>query len=269
MATSSAPGAPPPPPPPPPGPAKKFVDVVVQLARTDAGRALGEHYVFFEYPAGLDAQRDRAHTVKLRLESKALSLNSSNEQRSLINATTLAGFGRDFAAFSLYWGKHFADDIDGLRAWLRPWHKVNHLPASHLLSHKDFLARQMARLARQFPDAYGSVAPQAFVLPDDKLALAAALDAEPDSLWIEKPYASSRGRGITVWAARDKDKLLHQVSQPRPELHPDLQNTAIKLKPPPDPSAVVVQRYLARPYLLDGLKFDLRIYVAATSFDPL
>ncbi|CAM9990126.1 unnamed protein product [Sphacelaria rigidula] len=61
-------------------------------------------------------------------------------------------------------------------------------------------------------------------------------------VWIMKPVGMSRGRGI--------------------RLVDDIKNIRYSDK-------VVVQRYIGNPLLLDGYKFDLRLYVLVTSFNCL
>jgi len=60
--------------------------------------------------------------------------------------------------------------------------------------------------------------------------------------WIVKPIASSRGRGIYL------------VNNPN--------------QVPLDDQTMVC-KYLGNPLLVDGFKFDIRLYVAVTSYDPL
>jgi tubulin polyglutamylase TTLL5 len=62
------------------------------------------------------------------------------------------------------------------------------------------------------------------------------------STWIIKPVASSRGRGIYL---------------------------ANNINHIPLDENIIVGRYLDNPLLIDGFKFDVRLYVAVTSYDPL
>ena len=66
----------------------------------------------------------------------------------------------------------------------------------------------------------------------------------PDKLWICKPHASSQGRGI---------KITNQLSE-------------IPQKPG---HFYVCSEYISNPMTFNGYKFDLRIYVALTSINPL
>ena len=66
---------------------------------------------------------------------------------------------------------------------------------------------------------------------------------EKDSLWIVKPPQNSCGKGIQI------------VDQFRNVPHSD--------------AGLCVQRYIKNPLLINGLKFDLRVYVLVTSVDPL
>jgi tetratricopeptide (TPR) repeat protein len=96
--------------------------------------------------------------------------------------------------------------------------------------------------ARQAADPAGRF-PETFVLPQDRAALAAfAAGPNPPAFYIVKPVRGSGGQGITV--VRDVAEAL-------------------------DRRDVVVQRYIDRPYLIEGRKGHCRIYCLVTSAEPL
>ncbi|RYG97868.1 hypothetical protein EON65_52215 [archaeon] len=82
-------------------------------------------------------------------------------------------------------------------------------------------------------------------------------------MWIVKPVASSCGRGIYVTSTspliqkHNKSHKQSKLSQTNTHTH-----NADKKK-------LLIQRYLKAPYLIDGHKFDLRIYVLVAGVDPL
>ncbi|MEW5301029.1 MAG: hypothetical protein WDW36_003912 [Sanguina aurantia] len=98
--------------------------------------------------------------------------------------------------------------------------------------------------------------PTTFALPREALQFAEAFQrashgVEPSvtqpkgrNLWILKPVGLSRGRGIRIVSS------LAEVEESAEE-------------------PVVLQRYITSPLLMDGFKFDLRLYVLVTSFNPL
>lgn len=120
--------------------------------------------------------------------------------------------------------------------------KLNHFPGSFQIGRKDRLWRNLSRMQSRFGKKEFSFFPQSFILPQDAKLLRKAWESSSRQKWIVKPPASARGIGIQV---------IYKWSQ-LPKRRP-----------------LLVQRYLHKPYLISGSKFDLRIYVYVTSYDPL
>eukprot|EP01062_Namystynia_karyoxenos_P013669 TRINITY_DN14914_c0_g1_i1.p1 TRINITY_DN14914_c0_g1~~TRINITY_DN14914_c0_g1_i1.p1 ORF type:complete len:600 (+),score=172.18 TRINITY_DN14914_c0_g1_i1:141-1940(+) len=143
------------------------------------------------------------------------------------------------------WWKNNRFTASQLAAPRYPFQRLNHFPKSSEITKKDTLLRNLRRMR----GVYGQVCdflPTTFVLPGDYVKFcqdyAAARDETPDLCYICKPSDMSRGRKIFLF--RDIGDLTYDCS-------------------------VVVQRYIDRPLLMAGHKFDLRIYVLVTAFQPL
>eukprot|EP01022_Parablepharisma_sp_SALTPOND_P020230 TRINITY_DN361_c0_g1_i3.p1 TRINITY_DN361_c0_g1~~TRINITY_DN361_c0_g1_i3.p1 ORF type:complete len:707 (+),score=86.81 TRINITY_DN361_c0_g1_i3:571-2691(+) len=129
------------------------------------------------------------------------------------------------------------------------WQKVNHFPGAKNLARKDYLKRHIERcqnLGHKSATLFNFI-PRTFLLPNEYLEMVdafnkAEMGGERHNYWIMKPCAKSRGRGISVF------NNVSSVAYGEP---------------------MIVQEYLKNPLLLNGYKFDMRIYVVVTSFNPL
>ncbi|XP_076443155.1 tubulin polyglutamylase TTLL5-like isoform X2 [Babylonia areolata] len=124
---------------------------------------------------------------------------------------------------------------------LSEFQKINHFPRSSELTRKDRLYKNIQRMQQIRGVRHFDFVPQTFVMPGEYQEFCSYFlkDRGP---WIVKPVASSRGRGVFLVTNPD------QV---------------------PVDENVIVSHYLHNPLVIDGFKFDIRLYVAVTSYDPL
>jgi hypothetical protein len=85
-----------------------------------------------------------------------------------------------------------------------------------------------------------NIIPGHFTFPEDEAAFRDYHRAHPGSIYIAKPVASSEGNSISLF--KDLSEIPSLLSH-----------------------SMVVQRYIHNPLLVDGLKFDLRVYVVLVS----
>lgn len=125
---------------------------------------------------------------------------------------------------------------------LTPFQKVNHFPRSGEITRKDYLYRNIQRLAELHSQKDFNFMPKSFILPGETKFLEDEMNKDPTSIWIVKPVSSSQGRGIYFI-----NKITELTSK----------------------SQQIACRYIRNPFLINGYKFDLRIYFLVTSLEPL
>ena len=146
----------------------------------------------------------------------------------------------DSEEFNILWADSYIS-FDTLSS-LNKYQKANHFPGMSELAKKNLLAKNLNRLAKALPADFGFF-PPSFNLPADLDALRAwvsPLKRKPTL--IVKPDAGCQGKGIFLTKSLDD---LAQVE------------------------GCVAQQYLPSPLLVDGYKFDMRLYVVVVSCSPL
>ena len=193
---------------------------------------------------------------------------------------------------------------DGVaREPLLPYQRVNHFPNHAELTRKDLLAKNVKAHRRRLEKA-GDVneakkydfMPETYALPNDYELFAdkfrrdetARPATAPVPLYIAKPAGKAQGRGIFLFRRlkrlapwRDANAARRRApvatlgghgSAASSSSHRARGRGGSNTLHPPSPPPVepyVVQRYVERPLLIGGKKFDLRLYALVTSADPL
>ncbi|XP_076761257.1 tubulin polyglutamylase ttll6-like isoform X2 [Xylocopa sonorina] len=143
------------------------------------------------------------------------------------------------SSWNLYW-TDLSVSVERAKDMKR-YQKVNHFPGMTEICRKDLLARNLNRMLKLFPKDYNFF-PKTWCFPADHGEAMAYAKLRRSKTFIIKPDTGCQGRGIY------------------------LTRTLKDIKPS---ERIICQVYVARPFLVDGYKFDLRIYALVTSCDPL
>ncbi|XP_070207136.1 tubulin polyglutamylase ttll6-like isoform X7 [Littorina saxatilis] len=141
--------------------------------------------------------------------------------------------------WSLYW-TDFSVALERVMD-MKKYQKINHFPGMNEICRKDLLARNLNRMMKMFPKEY-NIFPKTWCLPADYGDFQAYTRQKKNKTYILKPESGCQGRGI--WITKNPKDI-------KPHEH------------------MICQVYTNKPFLIDGFKFDFRIYTLVTSCDPL
>lgn len=159
----------------------------------------------------------------------------------VVNSLSYAGVQQtDGANWNIIWSA--ALKPESLKNYDR-FKRCNHFPGTWQLGRKDLMYRNVSKMTREFGEEF-RIVPKTWILPEDHKRIKKDREdcPEKNKLWILKPANSACGRGIKVI---NKNNTIPKRGQ------------------------YVVSEYLMKPHLLNGFKYDLRLYVFITSYDPL
>eukprot|EP00906_Rhabdomonas_costata_P035348 RCo049660 len=140
--------------------------------------------------------------------------------------------------------------------------RVNHFRNYYELCRKDLLIKNLKRMRRTLERegkteeaAKYDFFPPTFVLPVEYGMFQEEFKKAP-CVWIMKPIGQCQGRGIFLF------NKLQQIADWK-------KDTRFGAGDQNSVETYIVQRYVDRPLLVGGRKFDLRVYCLVTSYQPL
>ncbi|XP_059035958.1 tubulin polyglutamylase TTLL13 [Mustela lutreola] len=179
---------------------------------------------------------------KRRRKRRPLAINLTNcKYESVRRAAQMCGLkevGED-EEWTVYW-TDCSVSLERVMDMKR-FQKINHFPGMTEICRKDLLARNLNRMQKLYPTEY-NIFPRTWCLPADFGDFQSYGRQRKTRTYICKPDSGCQGRGIFI------------TRNPR------------EIKPG---EHMICQQYISKPFLIDGFKFDMRIYVLITSCDPL
>ena len=130
---------------------------------------------------------------------------------------------------------------------MKSYQRINHFPGMYAIARKNLLARNLMKMQAKFPEEYNFF-PKTWVLPTEMLDFKSQFPSGKtkrkytNPTFICKPEAACQGRGIFLMNSINKFQIKDNY---------------------------IAQKYITKPYLIDDLKFDLRLYVLICGVDPL
>ena len=128
---------------------------------------------------------------------------------------------------------------------IQPWQIINHFPGMPNIARKNRMGHNLNKMLKIFPREYAFF-PRTWILPTEMADFRNQFDQHGNSLnnkiFIIKPDAGCQGRGIFLTKTWDKVPFSENV---------------------------VAQSYIKKPLLIEGFKFDLRLYCFVASVKPL
>ena len=145
--------------------------------------------------------------------------------------------------------------------------KISHFRNHYELTRKNLMARNLKRLRKVVEKHSKEEAsmiefiPTTFELPSEYHLFVEEFKKNPGSTWIMKPIGKSQGKGIFLF------RKLKDITDWKKSSVYVAYNRDTDEKEPPE--TYIVQKYIDNPFLINDKKFDIRIYVLVTSYNPL